>query len=144
MPYLRSILGSAAFAAVVVASLPALADALPPDGCNRGAGTACSNAGPNADEPGVCTETPCGDGSGGAPTNCMTCEPIDGGQGTGGSAGTTPGKGGCAVSASDRGAPFALAGLLLALGALARPARRAGRSRRAARPPQMEATSAPW
>jgi hypothetical protein len=61
----------------------------------------------------------------------MTCEPIDGGQSTGGSAGTTTGKGGCAVSASDRGAPFALAGLLLALGALARRAGEPAHSPRA-------------
>jgi hypothetical protein len=64
-------------------ALPASADIAPPDSCsNQGAtGTACSNAGPNYDQAGVCTaetcERPGPDGS--TSYDCILCEIVDAG-----------------------------------------------------------------
>ncbi len=53
---LRSTLLSCLALVATTYALPAAADVSPPDAClTQGPGKACSNAGPNYDEPGVCT-----------------------------------------------------------------------------------------
>lgn len=111
----------APFAAVAVTlvslSGTARADALPQDACdfNLDAGAACDNAGPDYDQPGVCTTTTClhpsADG-GSAEYACLTCElsdagvadagpKSDGGSTTDGGAVTTRPDGGDTAAASD-------------------------------------------
>jgi hypothetical protein len=57
-------------------ALPALADIPPPDSCND-AGAACSTAGANADEPGICTKSECTRSSpnGTVTYECLRCIP---------------------------------------------------------------------
>lgn len=95
----RFVLASlAAAAAILSSSAAARADALPPDGCTQ-AGTACSNAGPMFDQPGVCTAEMCPhmtpDG-GTTMVPCDICEPSDAGV-------TDAGKDGASSSGSSSG-----------------------------------------
>jgi len=93
---------AAAFALATALAGGALADVAPPDQCNGAVGTTCSNAGPNGDQPGVCTNEMCphtGPGpDGGLVTTenpCVLCEP----QATTATTGATTGAGGGATGA---------------------------------------------
>lgn len=79
--------------AIVAASGAARADLLPPQACQPpSAGSPCSNAGPQADQAGVCTTSSCAraipDG-GHESYSCVLCEATgDGGTGDGGGSAT--------------------------------------------------------
>lgn len=127
---LRSAFSAVAIALVTAWSSGALADVAPPDLCSGGAGTACSNAGSAANQPGTCVATTCSsahpDGDGGLTTTqypCVLCELPDGGSSSVGTA-----TGGCTVGAVPRGGALAGAGamLLVGLGLLASQRRRRG------------------
>jgi hypothetical protein len=83
--FLSKLLPFAAVAVTLVSlSGNARADALPPDACNSvsDVGQTCSNAGTNADEPGVCVAQTCHSASppdGGSDYACALCEVPDGG-----------------------------------------------------------------
>jgi len=94
------------FATLSLASVSARADVPPADSCNT-AGTACNNAAPDYQSPGVCTDTTCTkqnfqDG-GTYEYACQLCLPSDAGTaGAGGGTGTGGGSstGGSAGSSS--------------------------------------------
>jgi MYXO-CTERM domain-containing protein len=138
-----SVLGSLVLACAFAISAPAFADVPPPDACSGGAGTPCNNAGPNDDQPGICTNEMCTHASPDGGTTmepCVLCEPTDGGAGgagAGGNAGSSSSSGSassssgsassssgggssCAVGAPGGGSVVALAMAALALGALVR------------------------
>ena len=143
MSQLRLAFASAAFALVSAASGGAFADVPPPDQCTGAIGSTCNNAGPNANEPGVCTSEMCphtGPGpDGGLMTTenpCVLCEPS----GTGGSGGTaasgsgttssgsTSGGGGCSVGIATGDGLIAGTMLVVGLGVLLADRRRRRRS----------------
>jgi hypothetical protein len=111
MRILQLAFSTAAFALVTAAAGGAFADVAPPDECTGAVGSACNNAGPNADQPGVCTNEMCPETlpgpDGGVMTTenpCVLCEPTGagGGSGTTGS-GAASGSGGSASSSSGGG-----------------------------------------
>jgi len=114
------------------------ADVPPIDSCTptMSAGTPCTNAGPNGNQPGTCTASKCTktlpDGDGGFTTmqyDCMLCTTGSagaggsGGAGTGGStapASSSSDDGGCTLSpGAQRDGALMLSMLALGLGALA-------------------------
>lgn len=104
MKILRSLLAAAALSA---AFLPASAhaDALPPDACLAGdVGKACSNAGRDNDQSGVCVAAKCTsprpDG-GSVESDCGTCVASDGG--TTSSSGATSSSSGSTTDDADGG-----------------------------------------
>lgn len=91
----HTLLPAAALVAAVSYASPARSDVPPPDSCAMGAvGNTCNNAGPSANEPGICTNETCShalpSADGGFMTvqyACVLCEPtgaVDGGSGNGG------------------------------------------------------------
>jgi hypothetical protein len=75
---------------------PARADVPPPDACTT-AGSECSNAGDDFDEPGTCFLRTCTKGPPGEEVEyeCLRCEkPGEGGGGAGGAGGSANGEGG--------------------------------------------------
>ncbi|MGH7293837.1 MAG: hypothetical protein ACRELB_02835 [Polyangiaceae bacterium] len=125
----------AALATTVVVAPVARADSIGPSGCLCGVtGVTCDRAGPNYDQPGVCTDSQCPghteDGgigetycllcvsSGGGPTasghdsSCGGGVTQDGGSGSGGSGG------GCALTPLQRDGATGFAMLALGVGAL--------------------------
>jgi hypothetical protein len=126
MPRLQTCLSAAVVALVTAWSAAALADVAPPDGCTAGAGTACNNAGPSANQPGICTASTCphtGPGpDGGIVTTenpCVLCQVQSSGSSSATSAGATSsgtaasGSGGCTVGVT----PSEGAGTMLLVGA---------------------------
>jgi MYXO-CTERM domain-containing protein len=121
-----SILPTGVLLAVFMGAPLAYADVLPADDCQTGsAGSSCSNAGPEANQPGVCTEATCthvspmGDGgSSSSSYACLLCQEADGGTITPKTgANQEPGSsssGGC--SASSGSTPGGGLGLVLAAG----------------------------
>jgi hypothetical protein len=123
---------AAVFALVTAAAGGAFADIAPPDACTGAAGSTCSNAGPNADQAGVCTNEMCphtGPGNGGAgglsttENPCVLCEPsttTTTTTGAGGSSSTYSSSsgastgGGCSVSLP--GGDSVIAGTMLMIG----------------------------
>jgi MYXO-CTERM domain-containing protein len=99
---------------------PARADLPPPDACDE-AGEACSNAGDNYDEDGICRERTCTKGPPGQQMSydCLLCE-LGESPATGGSTSNPPAPKkddddeGCSVSAA--GTEHGLAGILLLAG----------------------------
>lgn len=92
-------IGLASFAVPVTAR----ADVPPPDACmNMAVGDACTNAGPNADQPGTCTASTCSrstpDGSVSS-YDCVLCMSQAGTGGSGGGGGSS-GSGGSDASAT--------------------------------------------
>jgi hypothetical protein len=129
-------LSAAAIALVTAWSSGALADLAPPDTCSGGAGTACNNAGSNADQAGTCVATTCSSShpneDGGFTTtmySCVLCELPDGGGSSSSSASSSSGgtaTGGCTVGVVPGEGALAGAGaaLLVGLGLLASRSRR--------------------
>ena len=124
---LRSALSAAAIALVTAWSSGALADLAPPDTCSGGAGTACNNAGSNADQAGICVATTCSsshpNGDGGFTTStysCVLCEVPDGGSASSSSSSGGTATGGCTVGVvrGEGGLAGAGAALLVGLGLL--------------------------
>ena len=122
------VFSAAAFALATAVAGGALADVAPPDACN-GVGTACNNAGPNADQAGVCTNEMCPHasfgGAGGVGTTeepCTLCEPGGTGGGTGaGAGGSTATSSGSGTSSSScsigvRAGDGMIAGTMLMVG----------------------------
>jgi hypothetical protein len=133
--HLRAYTLVASFCAFFLASA-ARADIAPFDTCST-AGQSCTNAGPSANQSGVCTKTTCSrpqpNGTS-AQFDCFRCFPVDGGtssSGASGDGGSNSGGsrgGGCAgCSAGSVGARDVDPMALFALGALLL-RRRAGRS----------------
>jgi MYXO-CTERM domain-containing protein len=139
MTNLRLVFPALAISLVTAFSGAALADLAPPEACTSNmAGMPCNNAGPNNDQPGVCTSTTCPHTSfspdgGSMVTNvpCVLCEEEgSSSSGTGGSTssgGTPAGGGSCAVGTAGSERMVAGATVLAGLAALF-----AGRRRRRA------------
>ncbi len=116
MKWLSHLVPFAAVAVTLVSlSGTARADVVPPDSCTESAGATCDNAGPDHDQPGICTTAKCGhrgpDG-GVEEIDCVTCElsdagvadagpKSDAGPTTDGGAVTTRPDGGDTAAASD-------------------------------------------
>lgn len=104
---IQSILLTCFALALTTYALPAGADVAPPDACTQGPGAACSNAGPNYDQPGICTTESCDrpgpDGS--TAYSCILCELADAAPSTDASAAVDANAGEAGVSTEDSGAP---------------------------------------
>ncbi len=100
------LLALATSAAILVSVGPARADVAPPDSCPT-AGQACTNAGPNNDQPGTCVASTCQhplpDG-GSQSYSCTLCEAGEGGAGSSSSgSGSSTGSGSGSGSGSSGG-----------------------------------------
>ncbi len=108
---IRPILFSGAVTLLAWLAVPgvARADIAPPDSCTGAAGVACNNAGPSANQPGVCTTQTCSKvDPNGQPIeyDCVMCVAP----GSGGSGGSTQtGGGGSAATGTATGTATATA-----------------------------------
>jgi MYXO-CTERM domain-containing protein len=125
------VLAATATLAMVSFGGAALADVPPPDACQSisSVGQPCSNADPNANQPGVCVastcERPTPDGSTSYP--CALCQASDAcsaKDGGGSSDGSGSGKSGCTMSPLERDGATGFGMLALGIGALALARRR--------------------
>jgi len=92
----------------------ARADIPPPMTCMGTAGMTCNNAGPSANQPGICTNETCSKAlpgpDGGLMTvqeACVLCEPVGSSSDAGNDGGKDSGGGGCAMAAGTSTTPLA-------------------------------------